>query len=170
MNIQKIIRKVLIAAAIVLIAIQFFKPEKNEGGLKTNSIESAYNVPQNIQNIISTACNDCHSNKTIYPWYSNIQPIAWWLNDHVEEGKQKLNFDEFAKYPLYRQYHKLEEVIEEVEEGEMPLTSYTLIHTNAKLSDAQKTEFINWVKGIRQTMETTYPADSLINPKKRKQS
>lgn len=170
MKFKKILKRLLLVIVILVIIIQFFRPEKNESGIKTNEIGTIYSVPNNIQTILNTACNDCHSNKTNYPWYSNLQPIAWWLNDHVEEGKSKLNFDEFANYALYRQYHKLEEVVEEVEEGEMPLSSYTLIHTNAKLSDAQKTELINWAKGIRTTMETKYPADSLINPKKRKQS
>lgn len=155
---------------ILLILIQFVGTEKNESDIKTNSIANKYAIPNNIQLILTTACYDCHSNKTIYPWYAKLQPVAWWLNDHIVEGKSKFNFDEFTSYPLYRQYHKLEEVVEEVEEGEMPLSSYTIIHRNANLTDGQKTELINWVKGIRTTMETTYPADSLINPKKRKQS
>ena len=156
---------------LAFIVIQFIRPAKNNStNINTNDITATYAVPKEVQNILVTSCYDCHSNYTNYPWYANIQPVAWWLNDHVEEGKRKLNFDEFTKYPYYRQYHKLEEVIEEVEESEMPLYSYTIIHGNAKLSDAQKTELIDWAKGIRLKMETTLPSDSLINPKKRKQS
>ena len=170
MKFKNILKKSLLVIALLLIIFQFFKPNKNESGIKVNGIASIYAVPEPIDVILKTACNDCHSNKTVYPWYANIQPVAWWLNDHVEEGKRKLNFDEFATYPYYRQYHKLEEVIEEVEEGEMPLSSYTIIHGNAKLSDEQKTALIDWAKGIRLKMETTLPPDSLINPKKRKHS
>ncbi len=170
MKFKNILKKSLLVLAVLLIIMQFFKPAKNESGIKVNSIASIYTVPEPIDAILTTACNDCHSNKTVYPWYANIQPVAWWLNDHVEEGKRKLNFDEFAKYPYYRQYHKLEEVIEEVEESEMPLSSYTIIHGNAKLSDEQKTALVDWAKGIRLKMETTLPSDSLINPKKRKHS
>ena len=155
---------------VALALMQFYRPAKNDSNKMDNDISKSYAVSQDVKTILAKACNDCHSNNTVYPWYANIQPVNWWLNDHVEEGKRKLNFDEFATYPYYRQYHKLEEVIEEVEEGEMPLSSYTIIHGNAKLSDEQKTALIDWAKGIRLKMETTLPSDSLINPKKRKHS
>ena len=170
MKIKNFVKNAFIVLGLVLLAIQFIHSDKNISGFKAQSIDKKFPVNKELAAVLKTACNDCHSNKTVYPWYANIQPVAWWLNDHVEEGKRKLNFDEFAKYPHYRQYHKLEELIEEVEESEMPLYSYTIIHGDAKLSDAQKTELIDWAKGIRFKMEITLPSDSLINPKKRKQS
>ncbi len=168
MKLKSILKKTSWFVLLVFIIAQFFHPKKNNSAITTNDISTKYPVPENIHAILSTACNDCHSNNTTYPWYSNIQPVAWWLNDHVEEGKMKLNFNEFTTYRLYKQYHKLEELIEEVEEDEMPLSSYTLIHRNADLNDEQKTALINWAKGIRTSMEQTNPADSLVNPKKRK--
>jgi len=156
-------RRILLIIIIILIAIQFIRPAKNQSNdVLTSDISHVYTVPQNVSVILKKACNDCHTNNTVYPWYAQIQPVAWWLNHHIEEGKDELNFNEFGAYAVPRQYHKLEEVVEQVKEGEMPIWSYTLIHTNAKLTDEEKQTLINWAQGIRNTMKAKYPADSLV--------
>lgn len=160
---MKVFKTVLIVLLIVLIVIQFFHSAKNISAAQVpNDIAVVYTEPDNVRTILNKACNDCHSNNTRYPWYNNIQPVAWWLNNHVQEGKRGLNFNEFGTYSLRRQYHKLEEVTEQVKEGEMPLSSYTLIHTNAKLTDQEKATLTDWANSIRATMKAKYPADSLI--------
>jgi hypothetical protein len=132
-----------------LVIIQFFRPARNISSAKSpNDISNKYAVPASVQEILNTSCYDCHSNNTVYPWYANIQPVAWWLADHVNEGKKELNFSEFITYSPKKAHHKLEEVIEMVKEGEMPLQSYTIIHQNAKLSDAQKLEIATWADGL----------------------
>ena len=156
-------RRILLIIIIILIAIQFIRPAKNQSNdALTSDISHVYTVPQNVSVILKKACNDCHTNNTVYPWYAQIQPVGWWLNHHIEEGKDELNFNEFGAYAVPRQYHKLEEVVEQVKEGEMPIWSYTLIHTNAKLTDEEKQTLINWAQGIRNTMKAKYPADSLV--------
>jgi len=156
-------RRILLIIIIILIAIQFIRPAKNQSNdVLTSEISHVYTVPQNVSVILKKACNDCHTNNTVYPWYAQIQPVGWWLNHHIEEGKDELNFNEFGAYAVPRQYHKLEEVVEQVKEGEMPIWSYTLIHTNAKLTDEEKQTLINWAQGIRNTMKAKYPADSLV--------
>jgi hypothetical protein len=112
-----------------------------------------YDVPENIQNILKTSCYDCHSNNTNYPWYNKIQPVNWWLADHINEGKEELNFDEFNAYSTKKKLHKLDEVIETIKDNEMPLKSYTLIHSNAKLSENDKQEIEAWVKKIKSEIE-----------------
>jgi hypothetical protein len=147
------IKKILIVLLIALIVIQFFHPAKNSNpGEQPNAIAKAYPVPNEVADIIKVSCNDCHSNNTVYPWYNTIQPVAWWLNNHIKEGKRQLNFDEFASYTPKRAHRKLDELIEQVKEGEMPLTSYTLIHRNARLSDAQKTTLINWAQSVMDSI------------------
>ena len=111
--------------------------------------------------ILSKACYDCHSNNTTYPWYASLQPVAWWLGDHIEHGKKELNFSEFGNYAPRKQYRKLEEVIEEVEADKMPLPSYTLIHRDARLKDNERQILINWARDQRQVMAGMYPPDSL---------
>jgi len=98
--------------------------------------------------VLQRSCADCHSNNTVYPWYANVQPVAWWLADHVNEGKGELNFDEFLTYSPKKAHHKLEEVIDMIKEGEMPLGSYTWIHRNAILSPAQKEALTTWADGL----------------------
>ena len=163
---KRIIRIVLIVLLIAFIIIQFFRPEKNSGEeIAANQIAAVQNVPENVQQILKVSCNDCHSNTTHYPWYDNIQPVAWALHDHIVEGKKELNFSEFATYPTYRQYKKFKEIQKQIKEDEMPLFSYTIPHRNAVLNADQKSTLINWAADAMKEMEAKYPADSLVKPK-----
>jgi hypothetical protein len=168
---KKFFKYFFIFLLVAFIAIQFFRTTKNISlVVSQNHITAQYAVPQDVQNILKTSCYDCHSNNTAYPWYNNIQPVAWFLADHVKEGKKELNFDEFATYRISRQYRKFEEIGNEVKEGEMPLASYTIIHSNTKLNEDQKSTIIRWVISTRDSMQKQYPADSLVRPKKQPQA
>ncbi|WP_018611391.1 heme-binding domain-containing protein [Segetibacter koreensis] len=163
---MKTFKIVLISLLVILIVIQFFHPAKNISNAPTpNDISVAYNEPENVRTILKKACNDCHSNNTRYPWYNNIQPVAWWLDNHVQEGKHGLNFNEFTTYRISKQYHRMQDIIDEVKEGDMPLGSYTIVHTDARLTDQEKETLINWAKSIRSEMKAKYPADSLVRKK-----
>ncbi len=162
---KKFLKRLFLLLLLAFVAIQFFKTEKNiASGISANDITRAYPVPDEVQAILKTSCYDCHSNNTVYPWYNKIQPVAWWLKNHIDEGKRELNFSEFASYRIGRQYRKLEEVNKEVKEGEMPLSSYTLIHGDAKLNDQQKLTVANWVNAVRDSIKAHYPEDSLKRP------
>lgn len=164
---KKFFKRLLLVLLIAFIVIQFFRPEKNiAAGISANDITTKYAVPQNVQQILKTSCYDCHSNNTVYPWYSNIQPVAWWLKDHIDEGKRELNFSEFATYRIGRQYRKLEEINGEVKEDKMPLSSYTIIHKDAKLSNEQKLALATWVTALRDSIKAQYPEDSLKRPQR----
>jgi hypothetical protein len=154
------IKKILLALLVILVIIQFIKPDKNvSAGEQPNAIATKYTVPDTVASLLAVACEDCHSNNTKYPWYSEVQPVAWWLNDHVVDGKKHFNLDEFTAYSLKRQDHKLEELIESQEDHWMPLESYTFVHRDAKLSDSQKKILIDWAKDLR----TQIQADSLFS-------
>jgi hypothetical protein len=158
------IKKILIVLAIAFIAIQFFQPEKNDTNDLTYDISTKYQIPDDVNHLLKVSCNDCHSNKTEYPWYANVQPVAWWLNDHVLDGKRHLNFSTFTKLPIAVQNHKFEETIEMVENKEMPLESYTNfgLHAEANLTDAQRDLIMDWAKEQMAYLKNTYPADSLV--------
>lgn len=164
---MKIFKKLLIVLLVVFVVAQAFRPEKNNSNDTSKDISNSYVVPENVKTILAKACNDCHSNNTRYPWYAEIQPVAWWINDHVKDGKKHLNFNEFDGYRIARQYKKLEECIEEVKDGEMPLTSYTIIHKDAKLSDDEKQILFTWCEIVRDSIKARYPADSLVIKKKK---
>ena len=158
------IKKILIAFVILLVIIQFIRPAKNLSGDNQYAISTKYQVPPDVATIMEGACNDCHTNTTRYPWYANVQPAAWWLANHVKEGKQKLNFSEFTNRKIAWQNHKLEEVIEMVKEKEMPLPSYTWLglHPEAKLTDEQRVILTSWAQAQMDTLAVQYPADSLV--------
>ncbi|MBK8611458.1 MAG: heme-binding domain-containing protein [Chitinophagaceae bacterium] len=163
---KKILKRTFLILLLAFIVIQFIRPTKNKAeGMSNNDISKVYAVPAEVQSILKTSCYDCHSNNTVYPWYAEIQPVAWWLNEHISDGKKDLNFSEFAGYRIRRQYKKLEEINDLVKKGEMPLESYLWIHKNAKLNDQQKLVLANWVTSVRDTIKANYPADSLIRKK-----
>ena len=151
--------KILLSIFIIVVLIQLIRPMPNISDDNSKSITTAYEVPDDIQKMLQRACADCHSNKTNYPWYSKIQPVAWWLNHHIEEGKEELNFSEFKNYKPKRQKHKLEEIAEQVEAHEMPMTAYTWTHPAAKLTEEQRTQLINWAKAA---MEEINLADTVV--------
>ena len=127
--------------------IQFIPgPERNISSATANKgIEQLYPMPDSIMQILKVACYDCHSNNTNYPWYSNIQPVAWFLNRHIVEGKAELNFDEFGNYSSRRQQSKLKSIRSQIEKREMPLKSYKLLHKKASLTELERSTIINWV-------------------------
>jgi hypothetical protein len=163
---MKMLKKVLIGLLVIFVIAQAFRPVKNNSGDKAKDISVSYVIPENVKAILAKACNDCHSNNTRYPWYAEVQPAAWWLSDHIKDGKRHMNFNEFDGYRIAKQYKKLEECIEQVKEGDMPLSSYTIIHKDAILTDAEKQTLFNWCEVIRDSIKARYPADSLVIKKK----
>ncbi|MDP3471180.1 MAG: heme-binding domain-containing protein [Algoriphagus sp.] len=157
------IKKITLGLIVLLVLIQFIPAERNESNDTEFDITKSYDVPDNVAMILKGACNDCHTNLTRYPWYSNIQPVKYMLADHVNEGKRKWNLSTFTKLPLAVQNHKFEEVVEMVEEKEMPLPSYTYLglHPEAKLTDEERKILVDWAKDQMAMLAATYPADSL---------
>ncbi|MFZ4621520.1 MAG: heme-binding domain-containing protein [Bacteroidota bacterium] len=151
----------LAGIVVVLLGKQFDRPEKNLSNDQTKHFSTLYPLPDSVQAILTVACYDCHSNNTRYPWYAEFQPVAGMLNDHIQHGKKDLNFSEFASYRPRRQFRKMEELAELVKENEMPLPSYTAIHTDAVLNDQQKQTLYAWVEATREIMRTTFHPDSL---------
>jgi len=160
------IKKILLVLLAALVVIQFIHPTKNKSeGPQPNYIGNNYNIPEDVKTILAKACNDCHSNNTRYPWYANLQPVHWWLENHVKDGKKHINYDEYTNRPLRYQYHKMEETIEMVKEGEMPLNSYTWTHKDAKLTNEEKLKLTGWAQSVMDTMKARYPIDSLVRKK-----
>jgi len=166
---KKLFKIILIILIVFLVVIQFIRPEENSGTeIAADQITAKYTIPDTVQKILKVSCYDCHSNTTVYPYYWKIQPVAWFLNNHIDEGKRHLNFSVFATYPLWRQYQSFKEIGKEVKDGDMPLSSYTLIHRDAVLNKDQQLSIENWAATSMKEMQDKYPADSLVNPKKRR--
>ena len=147
---MKILKKLGLLLLVLFIIAQFFGPEKNDGDIA--SVDAFYadtNPPEDVKLILKNACNDCHSDHTRYPWYNNITPVNYWLAEHVADGKKHFNISKWNDYSDKKKDHKLDELIEMVEEKEMPLPSYTWTHGDAKLSQAQIDAVISWAKTVR---------------------
>jgi hypothetical protein len=159
MKVVKIILLVLLAAFVV---IQFIRPTKNvSDGNTSNDISTKFGIPEAVLTELHNSCYDCHSNNTRYPWYVEVQPAGWLLDADIRDGKKHLNFSEFGAYRLRRQYIKLEQIADQVNEAEMPLPIYTIIHTDAKLSPERRARLAAWANAMRDSMKTMYPLDSL---------
>jgi len=135
--------------------IQFIpRPVRNISSATTNKgIEQLYLMPDSIMHILKVVCYDCHSNNTNYPWYSNIQPVAWFLNRHIVEGKAELNFDEFGNYSKRRQHSKFKSITSQVKDGKMPLNSYKILHREARLSDNERHLIISWFENMLKSIK-----------------
>jgi len=130
--------------------MQFFGPEKNEGELSTLvAFVEETNPPEKVHQILKTTCFDCHSDVTEYPWYNSITPVNYWLDEHIRDGKKHLNFSDWANYSLKKKEHKMDELHEEVAEGEMPLESYTYTHADANLNQEQIDAIVVWAKEVQ---------------------
>lgn len=161
-------KRILIILVVLFVIIQFFRPEKNSSGMETYAVNTRYAMPDTVAVLLDNACSNCHSNKTDYPWYASIQPVGWWLGNHINEGKQHLNLSEFARGRVAFQNHHFDEIIEQVKEKEMPLPSYTWLglHSEARLSDDQRVLLVTWAQAQMDTLKAHYPADSLVMPRR----
>jgi hypothetical protein len=135
------------------VGLQFFPTTLNQSDTipKTDFMMET-DVPKQVESLIKTSCYDCHSNNTQYPWYNKVQPVAWFMEDHVEHGKEELNFNEWDDYSDRRKNSKLKSIISQIEDDEMPLDSYTLIHKEAKLSKDEKKIVLDWVSNLKDSL------------------
>ena len=150
---MKILKKILLGLFIVFIVIQFIRPAHNTSGqVLPTDITKTINVPDKILDVFKNSCYDCHSNDTRYPWYINIQPMGWIMADHIKTGKANLNFSEFGTYSKRKQANKLRSLAETINDGSMPISSYTIMHTDAKLSEENKKLITDWVAKTRDSL------------------
>ncbi|MFC0604154.1 heme-binding domain-containing protein [Winogradskyella pulchriflava] len=147
---MKILKTLGLILLIAFVIAQFFGPDKNDGDIASvDAFFADTNPPEDVKLVLKNACLDCHSDYTRYPWYSNITPVNYWLADHVKHGKGDFNVSKWNDYSDKKKDHKLDELIEMVEEKEMPLPSYTWTHGDAKLSQDQIDAMVSWAKTVR---------------------
>ena len=142
-------KKILLGILAIFILIQFFRPEKNNSKNEMNAMSTVMEIPVEVTKIIQTSCADCHTNSTNYPWYSEIAPVSWYLAQHVKEGKEHLNFSEWTTYNKDQQEHIIKDLKEVLNDREMPLKSYLLIHKDAKLTENQYQIMYDWANSIK---------------------
>ena len=150
---MKIVKIIAVVLLVAFVGIQFVPTERNQSDVVPKTDFMLVNsVPDRIKSKLQTSCYDCHSNNTQYPWYNKVQPIAWFLEDHIKEGKAELNFNEWDSLSNRRKKSKLRSIIKQIESDKMPLDSYTLIHKDASFSETEKQELIKWVEQLKDSI------------------
>ena len=137
----------------MLIGIQFIPTSTNQSveAPSTDFIKT-FMVPVDLRHILKISCYNCHSNNTNYPWYSRVQPVRLLLENHINKGKAELNLSEFGSYSVRKQKSKLKSMANQIEKDEMPLSSYTLIHRDARLSKESKEALINYLNVLQESL------------------
>ena len=150
---MKIVKIIALILLVSFVGIQFVPTKLNQSDVvpKTDFLR-VNNPPKSRSTLLQESCYDCHSNNTDYPWYNRIQPVAWILEGHIEEGKAELNFNEWDSLSNRRKRSKLRSIIKQIESDEMPLKSYTIIHKDAEFTKAESEEIINWVTRIKESL------------------
>ncbi len=148
---KKFFKLFFVSLFIVFIIIQFIRPNKENPSFdKSKSIENVLNLPPNVASLLRNSCYDCHSYETNWPWYSNIAPISWVISHDVKEGREHLNFSNWKKYDEEKSLDKIEQIVEEIKEGEMPLPNYLLLHSDAKLGEKEIQILTSWEEEINK--------------------
>lgn len=146
---MKLASKILIGLLAILVLIQFIRIDKTNpespAGQDFRVVEGA---PENVSSIMERACFDCHSHQTKWPWYANVAPVSWFVGKHVREGREELNFSAWGTYSDKRRHHKMEECMEEVGEGEMPLQGYVVWHNEALISPKDTSELFTFFRKV----------------------
>lgn len=149
----KIIKFIIIALVILFVGIQLKRPARtNPASDESQSIEAHTQITPQVKDILDRSCRDCHSNRTEWPWYTNVAPVSWWITDHVNEGRRKLNLSEWGRLDPDLQGKKLRQICDEVADGAMPLSSYLPMHPKAKLSEQDKKTLCDWTAAERERL------------------
>lgn len=146
-------KKVLIVVVVLLIGIQFITIDKTNpvADMKKDFLATT-NPPADIGATLKSACYDCHSKHTKYPWYTDVAPISWIIKQHIDDGRKHLNFSNWTDYSDKKKDHKLEECLEMIRSGEMPLQGYVMLHEEAEFNQEQKMAIISWILELRDSL------------------
>ncbi len=145
---RSILPKIGIGLVLILIGIQFVPVDRTAENAEPSMDFLTQNPTAPAAETLKAACYDCHSNETEYPFYASIAPVSWYIQKHINHGREHLNFSTWTSYSVDDREHILEEMVEEIEENKMPLKSYRLLHGEARLSDAEKEQLTDWLASL----------------------
>jgi hypothetical protein len=150
---KRVLKIVALLLVVIVVGIQFVRPARTNPAVdESQTIFARMQMTSEVSSILDRSCRDCHSNKTVWPWYTNVAPVSWWLSDHVNTGRSNLNLSEWGKLDTNRQDRKLRQICDEVQDGVMPLSSYTPMHPQAKLSEQDKKTLCDWTERERERL------------------
>jgi hypothetical protein len=148
---KKALKWAVVVILVLFVVAQAYRPNLSGPPVdETKTMRATAQLTPEVGAIFDRSCNDCHSSKTDWPWYSQVAPVSWWLKNHVDEGRRELSFSEWGPYPQRKATRKLSAICDQVQAGEMPLKSYLLLHPAAKLSDADRKAICDWTESERR--------------------
>ena len=149
----RILKWIAIGLVVVFLGMQLVRPARTNPAVDpSQTIEAHTQMTPDVALVLDRSCRDCHTNKTVWPWYTNIAPVSWWLTNHVNEGRGDLNMSEWGRLPRDRQERKLRQMCDEVTDGVMPLSSYLPMHPTARLSEQDKKLLCDWTDEQRERL------------------
>jgi Haem-binding domain len=149
----RVLKIIIIVLVVLFLGIQVVRPARTNPPVnESQTIFARTQMTPQVAEILTRSCNDCHSNKTVWPWYTNVAPISWWLSNHVNSGRHILNYSEWGRLERDRQDRKLRQICDEVEDGAMPLSSYLPMHPKARLSEEDKKILCDWTAAERERL------------------
>lgn len=152
---RSIFKWVVIILFAAFVIIQFVRPARTNPPVDpAKTIDSNLQVSPQVAAIFDRSCNDCHSNKTVWPWYTNVAPVSWLLTSHVNEGRHDMNLSEWGSYDKDKQSRRLRDMCEQIQDGNMPLSTYTPLHPKAKLSAEDVKTICDWANAERARLST----------------
>lgn len=155
---KRILKWTGISLSVAFVGIQAIRPAKTNPPIDpSRTMQAATQMTPEVSALFERSCSDCHSSKTTWPWYSQVAPVSWFIVNDVNDGRKELSLSEWGTYETRRKAHKLEDICEQLEKGEMPIKSYLLLHPTAKLSDSDKQLLIEWAKQERERLLSLAP-------------
>jgi hypothetical protein len=149
------VKRLVLALLVLFVMIQFIRPSRANPPVNPKlEINASQSVSPAVESIFLRSCNDCHSNRTVWPWYSNVAPASWLVAYDVNKGRSAVNLSEWATYPAEKRNELLKEICKEVSDGEMPGIAYTLPHPVARLTDADVQTICQWTQAAGQRLSS----------------
>lgn len=143
-------QSLVLASLGLLVAIQFIRPSTANPPVQENhEIAAVLSVDPSIQSILQRSCNDCHSNRTVWPWYSHVAPVSWLVASDVYDGRKRMNFSEWGAYPTEKSRHLLGKICEKAQDGDMPPLQYRPMHPLSRLSGGDQQQICQWVANAK---------------------
>jgi hypothetical protein len=151
----KILKWTAIALAVIFAALQFIRPARTNPPVdEARTLQAHSSLTPEVAAILNRSCNDCHSNQTRWPWYSNVAPVSWFVINHVNDGRRQMNFSDWAQYDRSEQENYLRKICREVKSGDMPIHSYLWLHGDAKLSAEDVKILCDWANAESQRLSS----------------
>jgi Haem-binding domain len=148
--VRKVLKWTAIVLSVLFVGIQFIRPARTNPPVdESQTIYARTQMTPQVAAILDRSCRDCHSNKTVWPWYSNVAPVSWFVIGHVNDGRRMMNHSEWGRLDRDRQAKKLQQMCDEVTDGAMPLSVYTPLHPGSKLSSDDVKTLCDWAKAER---------------------